>query len=351
MRISLFHSASNMPSTKYKVIDSHVHLFAKQNLKLLKWDEAHPLHSDYRLDEYLKYSTGERFQIEGLVFIETDPIADLSKGLEGCEYPIEEYLYVARNVTGNLNPGEGETSEFKQNFIKAIVPWAPMPLGSDLLSTYVEALKARSLVDEFKLVKGFRYLLQDKPPNTMLQKDFVQSLKWLDDHNFIFDWGIDLRCGGLWQFEETIDLFKQVPNLSYIINHLTKPNLAIHPIETEENDEFLRWKDYMKRIYSSSPNSYMKLSGGFSEFPSEIIKNKEKCVEYIYPWFKICFDLWNVDRTIWASNWPVCSLTGGENLTSNWFEITEMLFDKIKLDEESRKKIYSTNYLKAYNLS
>lgn len=339
-----------MPSKKYKIIDSHVHLFAKRNLKLLKFDEAHPLHSDFRLDEYLKYSENEEFQIGGLVFIETDPIADLSKGLEGCEYPIQEYLYVARNITGSLLPDEGETSELKQNFIKAIVPWAPMPLGKSLLSSYVEMLKSRSLIDEFSLVKGFRYLVQDKAPNTMLQRDFVQSLKWLDDNNFIFDWGIDLRCGGLWQFEETIEVLKQVPNLKYIINHLTKPNLNIDPTKIEENDDFLQWKDYMKQIFANSPNSYMKLSGGFSELPSEVIENKDKCVEYIYPWFKVCFDLWNVDRTIWASNWPVCSLASGEELTSKWFEVTEMLFDKIELNEGSRKKIYSTNYLKAYNL-
>lgn len=339
-----------MPSKKYKIIDSHVHLFAKRNFKLLKFDEAHPLHSDFRLDEYLKYSMNEEFQIDGLVFIETDPIADLSKALEGCEYPIQEYLYVARNITGNLLPDEGETSELKQNFIKAIVPWAPMPLGKSLVSSYVEMLKSRSLTDEFNLVKGFRYLVQDKLPNTMLQRDFVESLKWLDDNNFIFDWGIDLRCGGLWQFEETIEVLKQVPNLKYIINHLTKPNLNIDPTKIEVNDEFLQWKNYMKQIFVNSPNSYMKLSGGFSELPSEIIENRDKCAEYIYPWFKVCFDLWNVDRTIWASNWPVCTLTAGEDLTSKWFEVTEMLFDKIELNEESRKKIYGTNYLKAYNL-
>lgn len=339
-----------MASSKYKLIDSHVHLFAKRNLRLLKWDESHPLHSDFRLDEYLKYSENEKFQIEGLVFIETDPIADLSKGLKGCEYPIQEYLYVTRNITGNLHTGEGESSDLKRNFIKAIVPWAPMPLGKIVLSDYVEALKSRSLNDGFNLVKGFRYLVQDKPPNTMLQRDFVQSLKWLDDNNFIFDWGIDLRCGGLWQFEETIEVLKQVPNLKYIINHLTKPNLSIDPANAEESDEFLQWKSYMNQIYENSPNSYMKLSGSFSELPSEIIENKDKCVEYIYPWFKVCFDLWGVDRTIWASNWPVCSLPVGEDLTSKWFEVTEMLFDKIGLKEESRMKIYSTNYLNAYNL-
>lgn len=339
-----------MPPTKYKVIDSHAHLFAKQNLKLLKFDETHPLHSDFGLDEYLKYSENQKFQIEGLVFIETDPIADLSKGLEGCEYPIEEYLYVTRNITGKLLPGEGEPSDLKQRFIKAIVPWAPIPLGVHLLKNYIEILKSRSLVDEFSLVKGFRYLVQDKPPNTMIQSNFVQALKWLDDNNFVFDWGIDLRSGGLWQFEETIEVLRQVPNLKYIINHLTKPNLNINPTNIEENVEFLQWKDYMKQIHANSPNSYMKLSGGFSELPSEILENKDKCVEYIYPWFKVCFDLWSVDRTIWASNWPVCSLFSGEDLTSKWFAITEMLFDMIELDEASRKKIYNTNYLKAYNL-
>ncbi|EGV63491.1 L-rhamnono-gamma-lactonase [Yamadazyma tenuis] len=318
-----------------KLIDSHIHLSALANQQNMKWQADHPLHKQNRLDEYVAQLHDVDVQIDGVVAIEFDPKNKDPTTLEGCQQSVEEYLYFGRVARGELRPEEGSNQH--AHLLKAVIPWAPMPSGPELLEQYVDSLRDSS----FHLVKGFRYLLQDKPKQVMLQPQFIKSLKWLEKNNFVFDWGIDLRCGGTWQFEETIDLFKQVSNVKYIINHMTKPTYKDEDIEV--------WGKYMAEIYRLSPNSYMKLSGGFSELPVEINDDLEKCADLIFPWFNVCWDLWGVDRTIWASNWPVCELKK-KNVVANWAKVTEILFDKIHLPQEDRYKVYNTNYKAAYNV-
>lgn len=319
-----------------KVIDSHIHLLALDNQHTLKWHGDHPLNKQNRLDEYTK--SFKNVEIDGIIMIEFDPAVDMTS-LDGCQNAIEEYEYISRIIDGKLKASEG-LNEYS-SLIKGVIPWAPMPMGREFLSQYVERLQKVGLQKSNSLVTGFRFLVQDKPPKTMTQKSFIESLKWLDEHNYVFDWGIDLHSGGLWQFSESIEVFRQVPNVKYIINHLTKPSYNINDLP--------EWKKYMQTIYELTPNSYMKLSGGFSELAIEGKQDVENVVDLIYPWFKVSWDLWGIERTIWASNWPVCEI-GKPGVVDAWFEVTEKLFDKIGLGDE-RQKVYNTNYKQAYNLT
>lgn len=322
-----------------KVIDSHIHILALKNQEILYWKGDHPLNKQCRLEEYTAQNESEEVDIEGVIAIEFLPITDLNQGIDGCQNAIEEYLYFSRIINGTLSPDEGSNQYSKM--IKAVVPWVPMPLGPEVVEQFVNKMKLSA--NTFDYVKGFRYLLQALPQKTMLQPKFIDSLKWVEENGYIFDWGIDLNSTGLWQFEESVELFKQVPNVKYIINHLTKPTYG-------RTGEFELWKKYMTQMYELTPNSYMKLSGGFSEVPIELVEDLDECTKLIYPWFKVCFDLWGVDRTMWASNWPVCAVPGGPNVAVKWVQITEKLFDMINLPQADRHKIYYENYKAGYNL-
>lgn len=330
---------------KHEVIDTHIHLQALKNMHLLKWQKGHPLHRELGLSTYLTETQSPTIEVKGVIVVEFDPSVDITQGIQGCTNALEEYLYIIRLIRGEVEKGCNEGS-----IIKAVIPWAPLPLGRQGLQAYIEQMKNLSPESkDFEFVKGFRYLLQDKQPGTMMQPEFIESLKFLEENNFIFEWGIDLRSGGPKQFEETIEVFSKVPNLKYIINHLTKPNLRIPVNQITQSTEFLEWKRYMSQIFELSPKSYMKLSGVFSELPFDALDDINKCVDIIYPWFKVCWDLWGADRTIWASNWPVCALYT-KNLVTRWFSITEKLFDRINLSQASRNNVYRSNYLKAYNI-
>ena len=335
--------------SKYKILDSHIHLYSLANIPLLHWDEGNPLHGNRRLDEYIENSQSTQFDVEGVVWIECDAKIDLTQGLKGLENPIEEYLYICRNINGKLLPEEGVLTPFKRRLIKAMITFAPMPLGSAGVEEYVKALKTRNS-SEFHLVKGFRYLIQDKPPLTISDPHFVSSFQWLDSNGYVFDLGIDMRSGGLWQFKETLEVFKKVPNLKYIINHLTKPCLDFDPETIDSNPDFLSWKRLVTEMYITTPNSYMKLSGGFSEVEQDVALDVTSTSRHVYPWFKVVYELWGPERTIFASNWPVCAIPAGQNLTEKWFQVCETLFDSIGMDEDTRRKIYYSNAFKAYNI-
>lgn len=184
----------------------------------------------------------------------------------------------------------------------------------------------------------------------MLDPKAIEGLKWLEANDYIFDYGIDVHNGGIWQFEESVELFRQVPNLKYIINHLTKPHLELDVEGIEENELFIKWQALMTEMYNLTPNSYMKLSGCFLELSSDTPRDLKKIAEKIFPWFKVTYDLWGAERTLWASNWPVTSVYGADELCSQWFSVSEILLDRVHASEEDKRKIYETNCIEAYNL-
>lgn len=327
----------------YNIVDSHIHLTA-ESLKHI-WLREHPdvLAGDHRLEEYTS-SKDPRYDIDGVIWIEALCSHSLENGMEGMRNAIEECKYVLRYNTKTL---EGEGPE-RPGYVKALIPIIPLPWGPKV-AEYVDVLK-EELGDQYKIVKGYRYLFQDKPPKTILDPKVVEGMRWLEANNYVFDYGIDVHNGGIWQFEESVELFRQVPNVKYIINHLTKPHLMLDVENVEEHELFIKWKALMTEMYNLTPNSYMKLSGCFSELADDTPKDLKKIADLVFPWFKVTYDLWGAERTMWASNWPVTNVFSADELSSQWFTVSEDLLDRVNASAEDKKKIYETNYRKGYNL-
>ncbi|ODQ81664.1 hypothetical protein BABINDRAFT_159926 [Babjeviella inositovora NRRL Y-12698] len=371
---------------KQRVIDSHSHLFTNNNLENLTWmttGTGNPLERNNNLDEYLFFNVFKQGpsltsteaiepDIQGLVFLETDIKNELGMGYKGWKRPIDEYSYILRIIHGQELPEElvlpfkvtpsKDYVRLKQSFVKGVMPWAPIPEGAAKIAEYVTYVTAEAEKYGDSHLKGFRYLLQDKPKQTMTQPGFVESLKWLGEHNYVFDVGIDLRSAGMWQFQEFESILgdlKATPSpVRLVINHLTKANYTIPAKEVEAHSEFQQWGKYMTLI-AKYENSYMKFSGGFAELPSELYYNgnqpqtNERLVhicEQIFPWFKHLLELYGVDRLIWGSDWPVATICGGRSAALEWFQITEMLLDMAEVGREDRDKIYYSNTMKAYNI-
>lgn len=320
----------------YNIVDSHIHLIDDSLKHIWRREQPDVLAGNHRLQEYTS-STDSRYTVNGIIWIEALCSHTLDNGMEGMRNAIEECKYVLR-----YNEGE------KPGYVKAMIPLIPLPWGTRI-TDYVEVLK-EELGNQYSLVKGYRYLFQDKPPGTMLDPKVIEGLKWLDANGYVFDYGIDIHNGGIWQFEESVELFRQVPNVKYIINHLTKPHLEIEAEGIEENELFIRWKALMTEMYNLTPNSYMKLSGCFSELASDTPKDLKRIADLIFPWFKVTYDLWGPERTMWASNWPVTNIYDADELASQWFSVSEDLLDRVGASEEDRRKIYETNYIEGYNL-
>lgn len=202
-------AASESPAD-YPIIDSHIHLFPKSELDTLAWsDSANPLYKQHSIDEY-EAATGSPASFEGFIFLETDRTNDLQTGAEdgrGWEMPLMEVDWLKRIALGTPREGEGHTAEQKKLCL-AIVPWAPVPSGAAVLERYVKKVEKHA-GDSFGKIKGFRYLLQDKPKGTMLQDGFIEGLKWLGRNGYVFDLGVDQHSGGKWQLEEAVEMVQK----------------------------------------------------------------------------------------------------------------------------------------------
>ncbi|KAI9779049.1 MAG: hypothetical protein M1839_007715 [Geoglossum umbratile] len=340
------------------LVDSHVHLFPTSELDTLAWNHPdHPLYAQYSVAEYLA-ATSSPSSLRGFIFVEVDRKQDLTPE-SGWKFPLLEISWLARIAQGTPKLGEGHEPNH-QSLVLGIVPWAPLPSGTEMLSEYVEKAKERA-GDSWELVKGFRYLLQDKARGVMLGKGFAEGLKWLGREGLRFDLGIDQRSGGMWQLEDALQMLKSAyegvsddERVVVIIDHLCKPNLYIPSDEVAESLDFLSWRGHIQSLASFSV-TYMKLSGLFSEMPALDPAKPipvDQVVALIKPWVDAVFDAFGSERIIFGSDWPVCNVGGGGNAKAwkGWRDVVEQLMNERGFSEEEKLGIWGGNALRAYGV-
>lgn len=200
---------SSESQEEYPIIDSHIHLFPKSELETLAWAKpGDQLYSQHSVDEYLA-ATNSAPSLEGFIFLETDRKNDLTTGAEdgrGWEMPLMEVDWLKRIALGTPRDGEGHSADQK-DLCLGIIPWAPVPSGAEVLERYVKEVEKHA-EGSFSKIKGFRYLLQNKPQGTMLQDGFIEGLKWLGKKGYVFDLGVDQHSGGKWQLEDAVEMIR-----------------------------------------------------------------------------------------------------------------------------------------------
>lgn len=193
------------------IVDSHIHLYPGAEVESLAWcTEGHPLHSQHSVEDYLEATKDLKMvsshKLRGFIFIETDRKNHLETEA-GWEEPLRELEWIKRVVDGRPRSGEGHTSQHAQLCL-GVVLWAPIPSGVNAMERYITRVE-ECIGSMLSLVKGFRYLVQDKAPGTMLTGIFIESLRWMGRSGFAFDLGVDTRSGGIWQLEEAIEMIEQ----------------------------------------------------------------------------------------------------------------------------------------------
>lgn len=216
------------------IIDSHIHLFPASELSTLAWNEpSHPLWKQHSLTEYRRAVSSSHDLLSGFIFLETDrrttpddgssddaaaapppdPTAAPEQGGYSWKYPLQEVSFLARLAAGRpRDVTEGHAAHDK-DLCLGIVPWAPMPAGPAVLARYLDAVRATALRDGdegvWAKIKGFRYLLQDKPDGTMLAPAFIEALKLLGRRGLVFDVGVDQHHRGRKQLEEAVEMIER----------------------------------------------------------------------------------------------------------------------------------------------
>lgn len=236
------------------IIDSHVHLFTSDHLPHLAWaSPSSPLYSSHSVDEYLsEIPPAIRGDFGGFLFVETDrrytevsPDGDASALAQAWKWPIEEVNFVCQVAARN------------EGLVKGILPWAPMNLGPAAVERFWGLLDLEQRGVE-GLLKGFRYLLQDKPQGTILRREFMESMDWLWQNGFVFEVGVDVRSGGLWQMEEALEAIGKVSRgpgkngSAFVISTSTDP-CAVFLFLAALTDKTI----WANPIYTSRPPNYL----------------------------------------------------------------------------------------------
>lgn len=344
-----------------KLLDSHIHIWPQSQLDTLTWQTKDgPLYSQLSIDEYENaIQQGKRpdDDIVGFIFVEAD--RKFSLNLVSWTEPINEFKYALGITRGEAREGY-TAANFK--LLRGFVGWGPIPLGFYGMSQYVAQLRelCRSERELRGVLKGFRYLVQDKPLGTCTTDDFAEGVRWCGQNGYVFDLGVDFQNCGRPQLEEALKLVRKTPETVYIlstsdqvcaltVDHLAKPELKVK--DTDES--FPEWVDLIRQ-FASFPNVYMKYSGLTSYLPNmRDSKALEDGLLSALPWVKTVVELFGTDRMIWGSDWPVSNLNNVGLKDGNWGiwrDVSQRLLEQCELSDSEIEDIFHNNAVRVYKL-
>ena len=309
--------------SSHRIIDSHIHIWPPETSN----EDEHawmtpdmPLARPHLLSDYDKASD----EVAGVIFVETDvryesPSDELAVWAKG---PLDEIAFL-RDVV------EGHYGDRSSQLLLGLVPWVPMHQPTSVLQEYLALAEQRAGPETWKRVKGFRFLLQSIPDRQSFEKlvfsdYFIGNLKVLGERNLSFDVGVDQHSGGSWQLEAMARAMElahvgvpQEKQVVFIINHLCKPDFV------RESAAFDKWREATTAM-SKCERTYMKLSGAFSELPSDLASTADVAA-FMAPWFEHVLQTFGARRIMFGSDWPVSNVSRGEASWTKWREVVGAL--------------------------
>ena len=181
--------------------------------------------------------------------------------------------------------------------IKGVVGWV------DLRSEHVEDQLAE-FAEHPKFV-GVRHVVQDEPDeNFMLLPEFIRGISKLKSYDLSYDILVFPK-----QLPAAIELVKQFPDQSFVLDHIAKPLIKDKEIST--------WDEHIRELAQFS-NLTCKVSGMITEANWTAWKTSD-----FTPYLDVVFEAFGEDRLMYGSDWPVCKLAGSYrqvyDLTDNYF--------------------------------
>jgi L-fuconolactonase len=207
----------------------------------------------------------------------------------------------------------------KYDFIKGVVGWVDFR---------VENIEERlEYFSQFKLLKGFRHIVQSEPQiDYLLRPDFCRGISLLAKYNFTYDILIYPK-----HLQHALEFVKRFPDQKFVIDHIAKPYIKEHLID--------EWQDDLA-LFSSYKNVYCKIAGlvtGADWFGWKDTDFK--------PYIDVVLNVFGLDRIMFGSDWPVC-------LTSaSYKEICKVVENNTSsLSDEEKKKLWGLNCVDFYQL-
>lgn len=281
----------------FPIVDTHLHLWDPQHFRMSWLDGNRLLNKRYDLAEYRKDTEG--ISIAAMVYLQVEV---------ETPYALLEAQWAAERA--NEDPR-----------IQGIVAWAPLEYGEQARAFLT------ALVSIDPRIKGIRRIIQFEPAlDFCLRPGFVRGVQLLSQYGLSFDICIDHR-----QLPNTIEMVRQCPDTSFILDHIGKPNIQEHVLDP--------WREQIREL-ATFPNVVCKLSGLVTE-----ADHQHWTTDDLAPYITHVLEVFGEDRLMFGGDWPVVLQASSPH---RWIESLEAL--TVHLSPEARRRLWSENARRFYRL-
>lgn len=280
------------------VIDTHVHLWEVDRFGY-EWLEEFPLlNQAHGLDDYTRVT--ENVSVDGMVFVEcTESFDD--------RVAREEVQWV-------------QSLADRDERIQGIVAHASLEKGG-------ASRDHLNWLTEQPLVTGVRRILQDDPPEVLLDGDLVEGIRLLSNYDFPFDLTVTAP-----QLEHVIELIDRCPEVQFVLDHLGKPAIREGRLDP--------WRTHVERL-AEREHVACKLSGVLTEADLDAWTPDD-----ITPFIDHALECFGPDRLLFGGDWPVLRLAADY---PTWADLVETTIQTYS--ETERRKIFRETAERVYDLS
>jgi len=279
------------------IVDSHLHLWDPTRFRMGWLDGLERLNRPHVLEDFDAATAG--LDVEAMVYlqVEVDPA-----------YALLEARWV-------------EELARRDPRIRGIVAWAPLEHG-ERARAVVEAL-----VRDTPHLKGIRRLIQDEPdPGFCARPEFVRGVQLLPDYGLSFD-----ICIFHHQLPAAIELVRQCPEVSFVLDHIGKPDIRSGQMEP--------WAERVTTL-AGFPNVMCKISGAVTE-----ADHAAWTADDLAPYIRHAMAAFGEDRVMFGGDWPVSTLASPYR---RWVETLDALTADVST--EARRKLWNANARRFYRL-
>ncbi|MEO6727245.1 MAG: amidohydrolase [Blastocatellia bacterium] len=280
-----------------QIVDTHQHLW---DLDLLSysWTARSPhFNRSFRLSDYAEATQG----IEVIKSVHVEADIDEPDMLAETRYILGLAERDDNPITGVVAAARPEYEGFRE---------------------YVEQIAGHPNL------KGLRRILHVVPDDVSTTPLFAENIRTLEGYGLSFDICVLAR-----QLPLAINLVKQCPNVSFILDHCGNPDI--------KNRNYKAWREGMAQLASYPNVLACKISGIVvnTDIPNWTVEDLRPAVEGVIETFG-----W--DRVMFGSDWPVCTLAAS---FKHWLEALSFLTKDA--GEENRQKLFRENAERVYRLS
>lgn len=204
-------------------------------------------------------------------------------------------------------------------FVAGVVTWA------DLRSKHLA--KELDKLHGHPKFKGIRHQIENEADDAwMIRDDVLQGFAELERRNIPYDLLVHTR-----HLKYVHIVRERCPRLKLVVDHIAKPRIA--------EREFDEWAWELEQV-ARLPNVWCKLSGMNTEAHWDAWTPED-----LRPYVQHVVKHFGVDRLMFGSDWPVCTLAG------TYQQVVEALHQTLgPLPESAARKVWGENACTFYQL-